>query len=58
MRKRKLRPSNRLDRAFVQDVWDMYDDDDISTERLIAMVADTCGIEYEDVLEFIRPEGV
>lgn len=56
MKKRKINPNNRSDRALVQDVWDMFDEDDISTERLISMVADTLDIEYGDVLDFIRPE--
>ena len=56
MKKRKLNPNNEEDRAYVQSVWDSFDDDDISTERLIAMVADTCGLDYEDVLEFMYEE--
>lgn len=40
MKKRKLDANNEADRQYVQSVWDMFDDDDISTERLIAMVAD------------------
>lgn len=56
MKKRKLNPNNEADRAYVQSVWDSFDDDDISTERLIAMVADTCELDYEDVLEFMYEE--
>ena len=58
MKKRKLDANNEADRQYVQSVWDMFDDDDISIERLIAMVADTCGIEYEDVLEFMYDEEI
>ena len=31
--------------------YDMLDDDDISTERLIQMVADHCEVEYIDVVD-------
>lgn len=58
MKKRKLNANNEADRQYVQSVWDMFDDGNISTERLIAMVADTCGIEYEDVLEFMYDEEI
>lgn len=30
--------------------WDAMADDDASTERLIAMTADTCRVEYETVV--------
>nr|DAW57961.1 MAG TPA: Post-transcriptional regulator [Caudoviricetes sp.] len=56
MKKRKLNPHNESDRALVQDIWDMFDDDDISTERLASMVADELGLEYGDVFDFLRPE--
>ena len=55
--KKKLNPNNPKDRAYVNDIWDSFDEDDISTEQLIQMVADTCNIKYEDVLEFIIPTG-
>lgn len=53
--KKKLNPNNPKDRAYVNDIWDSFDEEDISTERLIQMVADTCNIKYEEVLEFIFP---
>ena len=31
--------------------YDMYDDDDISTERLLQMVADHCNVDYSDVVD-------
>ena len=31
--------------------YDMFDDDDISTERLLQMVADHCGVDYSDVVD-------
>ena len=31
--------------------WDAHDDDDISTERLLEMVADDCKCEVDDVVE-------
>ena len=31
--------------------WDAHDDDDISTERLIQMVADDCKCGIDDVIE-------
>ena len=55
--KKKLNPKNPKDRAYVNDIWDSFDEDDISTEQLIQMVADTCNIKYEDVLEFIILTG-
>ena len=32
-------------------VYDMLDDEDISTERLLSMVADECDCDYSDVVE-------
>jgi len=31
--------------------WDSHDDDDVSTERLLQMVADDCNCDIEDVVE-------
>lgn len=31
--------------------YDMWDDDDISTERLLQLTADTCGCEITDVID-------
>ena len=43
----------------IVDVWHDIDEqeDDISIERLAAMVADRCGIEYGDVFEALAMVG-
>lgn len=56
MKKRKLNPNSESDRALVQDIWDMFGDDDILTERLASMVVDELGLEYGDIFDFLRPK--
>ena len=33
--------------------YDLFDDDDISTERLLALVADDCDFEVDEVLNVL-----
>lgn len=40
-----------LQRAMILDVYNMYDTDDVSTERLLAMVADTVGCDIDEVVD-------
>ena len=35
----------------IMDSWDTHDSDDISTERLLQVVADDCKCEVDDVVE-------
>ena len=35
----------------IMESWDVHDSDDISTERLLQMVADDCKCEVDDVVE-------
>lgn len=37
--------------------YDMFDDDDISTERLLAMVCDSCHCEVDDVIDALVSDG-
>lgn len=37
--------------------YDMFDDDDISTERLLAMVCDSCHCEVDDVINALMQAG-
>lgn len=34
--------------------WEFWDDDDCSTERLIALVCDACNCEVEEVIEALK----
>jgi len=38
--------------------YEMFDDDDISTERLLAMTADTAGCDIDDVVSALAGERV
>jgi len=38
--------------------YEMFDDDDISTERLLAMVADAAGCDIDDVVSALAGEHV
>ena len=40
-----------LQRSMILDVYNMYDTDDVSTERLLAMVADTVGCDIDEVVD-------
>ena len=42
---------------YIMGVYEMFDDDDISTERLLAMVADSCGCDVDDVVEALVLDG-
>lgn len=37
--------------------YDMLDDDDISTERLLALVCDSCHCEVDDVINALMQAG-
>ena len=37
--------------------YDMYDDNDISTERLLAMVCDSCNCDVEEVIDALIIDG-
>ena len=40
----------------VKMAYEMFDDDDISTERLLAMVADYCHCDVDAVIEVLAPD--
>lgn len=40
-----------LQRSMILDVYNMYDTDDVSTERLLVMVADTVGCDIDEVVD-------
>ena len=42
---------------YIMGVYEMFDDDDISTERRLSMVADLCGCDIDDVVEALVMEG-
>lgn len=37
----------------VKEAYELFDDNDISTERLLAMVSDYCNCEVEDVVDVL-----
>lgn len=37
--------------------WDMFNDDDVSTERLLALTADYCACEIDEVIEALVADG-
>lgn len=51
MSKRSKKYMAGLQRAMILDVYNMYDTDDVSTERLLAMVADTVGCDIDEVVD-------
>ena len=49
---------NRFRRKKIVETYLVYDDDDISTERLLAMVCDTCHCEVEEIIDALEEEGM
>lgn len=47
---------NRLRKKKIVETYLAYDDDDISTERLLAMVCDTCHCEVEEIIDALKEE--
>ena len=43
-----------IDRAKIIASYRLHDDDDISTERLLQMVADDCDCSISDVIEALK----
>jgi len=56
-RKRHIRNRRKPSPSHIMGVYEMFDDEDISTERLLAMVADFCECDIDDVVEAIAMEG-
>ena len=56
--KRPRRKTVASRRRAVHAAWELFEDDepDISTERLIAMIADATGEDYGDVVSFIAED--
>ena len=50
-KKRRIKKRNKPSVAEILEVYEALDDDDVSTERLLCMVADTCGCDIDDVVE-------
>lgn len=49
---------NRFRKKKIIETYLAYDDDDISTERLLAMVCDICHCEVEEIIDALEEEGV
>ena len=51
MFKRKKKNNNKPteSQSRILSMYDLFDDDDISTERLLCMVADACECDIDDV---------
>ncbi len=49
-----------MSNAEIVATFEMIDEfeDDISTERLLAMTADMCGVDVDDVVDALIEEGV
>jgi hypothetical protein len=45
-----------MNKAEILMFYEMFDDDDISTERLLAMVADAAGCDIDDVVSALADE--
>lgn len=44
---------SKVKRDEIRAMWEVFDDDDISTERLLQMVADACKCDIGDVVEAV-----
>jgi len=55
-KKRRIKKRKKLSVAEILEVYEALDDDDISTERLLCIVADTCGCDIDDVVEVLAME--
>lgn len=55
-KKRKIKKRKKPSVAEILEVYDALDDEDVSTERLLCMVADTCGCDIDDVVEALAME--
>ena len=49
---------NRFRKKKIVETYLAYDDDDISTERLLAMVCDTCHCEVGEIIDALEEEGM
>lgn len=47
---------NRFRKKKIVETYLAYDDDDISTERLLAMVCDICHCEVEEIIDALEEE--
>lgn len=56
MKPKKRRIKKKPSVAEILEVYEALDDDDVSTERLLCMVADTCGCDIDDVVEALTME--
>ena len=50
-KKRRTKKKKKPSVAEILEVYEALDDDDVSTERLLCMVADTCGCDIDGVVE-------
>lgn len=46
-----------VDKAAIKATWEMFDDGDISTERLLQLVADACDCTVSDVVDAIAEDN-
>ena len=52
------KPAMITDSGTIVGMWHALEDDDHSTEKLLAMVSDACGIDIDDVVTALQEEGV
>ena len=55
-KKRRIKKKKKPSVAEILEVYEALDDEDVSTERLLCMVADTCGCEIDDVIDALVTE--
>lgn len=55
-KKKRIKKKQKPSVAEILAVYEALDDDDISTERLLSMVADTCECDIDDVVEALVME--
>lgn len=51
------RGMTELRRLEILGVYELFDTEDVSNERLLQMVADTCECEIDEVLEALKEDG-
>jgi len=46
-----------VSKAAIKAAWEMFDDDDTSTERLLQLVADACNCTISDVVDVMTEKS-
>ena len=55
-KKKRIKKRKKPSVAEILEVYEALDDDDVSTERLLCMVADICECDIDDVVEALAME--